>query len=582
MRAEDARHSVDAQHRPPLVKYIVVIAGVCVLLLDTLVHVLLGDPARVGQLPWTITAWLLWVVFAPVIVRIATAVRYRRGARWRFFLVHAAGSLALTFAHSVVYVLLRTLVRGRPGTPGQPLADVLLQLMPFEVPLGLLAYGGTVLATNVSFFLQASQRREEERLALQRWLAQAELDLYKLTLPVDVVTGRLLEIERMIAQDADRAEELIEEFGAFLRESLAATNVRVDVDEIAHDEDDLEEEPPRALSMPLRLLLLFSISPAIHLIYGSIFAASSAARGRPLPFELLPYVVRGSIVFFPATLLLVWLGSHLRRLTVLAAASATLPFLWIIGVIAALDGVDVARQSVLEGNPALDFLIFFGIGLWSFTLARYRAWRMAAVAVAQLESRVLRTRAMMLRLQLNPHFLFNALNSVAALLEDDTAAATTMTAQLRHFVARALESSDREEVPLAEELESLADYVAIENVRFDGRVELDLQAGEEARRAVVPGFLLQPLVENALRHGLMPETGGRVSVRATVRDSTLQIEVDDDGRSSGVEPPAREGLGLSNTRARLAQRYGDEFVLQTTAHGRGFSVTLSMPYTSAG
>lgn len=580
MRIEDARDSAGGHHLPHPVKYVVVIAAVCVLLLDTFIHVLLGDPARLGLLPWTITAWLLWVVFAPVIVRIGTAVRYGR-ARWRFFLVHAAAALALTVAHTAVYVLLRTLVRGRPGAPGQPLADVLLQLMPFEVPLGLLAYGGTVLATNVSFFLQASRKREEERLALERWLAEAELDLYKLTLPVDVVNGRLLEIERTIAQDADRAEQLIEEFGAFLRESLAAASVRAEVDEIAFDEDELEDELPPALSMPLRLVLLFSISPAIHLVYGSIFAVSAAARGKPLPFDLLPYVVRGSILFFPATLLLVWLGSHLRRLTVLAAASATLPFLWIVGIIAALDGAAAARREFLEGSPPLDFLIFFGIALVSFTHTRYRKWRIAAVTVAQLESRVLRTRAMMLRLQLNPHFLFNALNSVAALLEDDTAAATKMTAQLRHFVARTLESSHREEVRLAEELESLADYVAIENVRFDGRVELDIQAGDEARRALVPSFLLQPLVENALRHGLMPETGGRVSVRATVRDGSLSIEVDDDGRSNGVAPPAREGLGLSNTRARLTQMYGDEFVLHTTAHGRGFRVTLLMPYASA-
>jgi hypothetical protein len=75
MSVEDARDSADGQHRPDLVKYVIVVAGVCILLLDTLIHVLLGDPARLGQLPWTVTAWLLWVAFAPAIVRTATAVR---------------------------------------------------------------------------------------------------------------------------------------------------------------------------------------------------------------------------------------------------------------------------------------------------------------------------------------------------------------------------------------------------------------------------------------------------------------------------------------------------------------------------
>ena len=194
---------------------------------------------------------------------------------------------------------------------------------------------------------------------------------------------------------------------------------------------------------------------------------------------------------------------------------------------------------------------------------------------------MLRTRATLLRLQLNPHFLFNSLNSVAALLEDDASTAQRMTAELRHFVVRVLERSDREEVPLSEELDSLAAYVAIENIRFDGRAELVIAASDDAQGALVPSFLLQPLVENALRHGLLPETGGRVAVQANVRQREVHITVNDDGRTIHTEVPAREGLGLSNTRARLAQTYGDEFSLDIDARENGFAVAMVLPYRFA-
>jgi two-component system LytT family sensor kinase len=169
---------------------------------------------------------------------------------------------------------------------------------------------------------------------------------------------------------------------------------------------------------------------------------------------------------------------------------------------------------------------------------------------------------------------------VAALLEDDAAGAARMLAQLRQFVSRVLEHSDRDVVPLSEELELLTAYVAIENVRFDGRVELDVRADDEAREALVPRFFLQPLVENALCHGLEPESGGRVHIRARVDGETLNIEVRDNGRSGDVRP-LRPGVGLSNTQARLAQLYGDAFVFHTGARHDGFDVAVRFPFTAA-
>jgi hypothetical protein len=569
------------------VKYAAVIAGVSMVVLDALLRLALGVHIPLPTILWQCAGWLPWLLLAPVVGRVATAVPYRRGRRLRFFLLHGVAVLALSTAQTLLYALLRTLVLGAPGRPQEPLAETLVRWAPLHLILGLFVYGQILLATQIAAFLQAARKREEERLALERWLAQAELDLYKLQLPAGLVNERLLEIERTMTHDAERAELLIEQFGAFLRESLAAVNVHADVDEVAHDEDELEEDVPPALPLrlPLRLLLLFSITPTAHFVINAIgLGLTAVARNQPLApiaAAVLRNNVQSSIVYFPVTLLMVWLGSRVRHVAVLVAVAVALSFAWHAGLVTATGGVQQVRASLVPTGLLLDFLLTFGIALGALAHARYRAWRATAAEVAQLESRVLRTRAAILRLQLNPHFLFNTLNSVAALLEDDPAAAAKMAAQLRQFVVRVLESSGSGQVPLGEELDSLEEYVAIENVRFDGRVELAIEASGDARDALVPGFLLQPLVENALRHGLLPETGGRVSVLASVQDGTLHIAVDDNGRANEADAPAREGLGLSNTRARLAQAYGDGFFLDIASRKTGFGVAMEIPYRSA-
>lgn len=561
-------------------KYIAVIAALCMLLLDTLLRATVGVRVPLATVLWDCARCLLWIALTPTVVWLAAIMRYRRRARLRFILVHATAVLALTVAHASLFVLLRIAVAGTPLQSIQPLVE-LSALLPRHLILGLFVYGQTLLATQMSFFLQASRRREEERLALERWLVQAELDLYRLQLPVAVVNERLLEIERTIGLDPERAEMLIERFSAFLRSSLAAVNVDADIDEVAHDEEELKEDFPPALPLLQRFLLLFSIIPVTHLIVNAIVVLIPVAIANQPLWPAITVVVKdnlsSSLLYFPVTAAMVWLGSQIRRIAVLLAVAVAVSFAWHIGLITVTQGFDQARKTLIPMGLFLDCLLNFGIALGALTHSRYRTWRAASGEVVQLESRVLRTRATILRLQLNPHFLFNTLNSVAALIEDDVPSAARMASQLRQFVVRVLESSDRQEVPLSEELDSLVTYVAIENMRFGGRVELRIEAEVDARSALVPGFLLQPLVENSLRHGLLPAGGGRVSVQATIIDDTLRITVDDNGNANPNVLPSAEGLGLSNTRARLAQLYGDDYSLDvgTRKHGFGVAVVLA-------
>lgn len=563
-------------------RYVAIIAGISVLVLEVLVRPALGLPVPRG-LGWLAFGWAEWIALAPLVVRLATAVPYRRRQRWRFIGVHLIAALVFHAVHFAIYVLVFVSVRGLPPSPGPSLLTILLGWIPVHMLMDFLVYGVTVVATQMSLYLRASARREQERLALERSLAQAALDRLRLELPVHVMGERLLQIERAIEVDADRAEVLIEELAASLRESLSAS-VHAAIDEVAQDEAEWEEElapATRQWPLPFRLLMLFSILPAYELLWSGILALFAVLRKQPLSWAPVLWAATTAVEFFPVTLAMVWLGTRVQRVWPLVIAAEALPWLWGGTMVSLWRALGFPRDPERAWFGPFDPILFLGIALATLAHSRYRAAAVAAAKVAELETAMLRTRATLLRLQLNPHFLFNSLNSVAALLEDDAPTAQRMTAELRHFVVRVLERSDREEVALSEELDSLADYVDIENIRFEGRAELVIEASADAQTALVPSFLLQPLVENALRHGLLPQTGGRVSVRASVRDTMLHIIVEDNGRMRDHDLPLREGLGLANTRARLEQLYGEEFSLDVSARRDGFALAMTLPYRFA-
>ena len=564
-------------------RYVAILAGVWQLVLELLVPLALGLPLP-PDLAWLAFAWAEWIVLAPLVVRVATAEPYRRRQRWRFIGVHLLGALAFHSVHLAIYVLVFVLVRGLPPSPGPSWLTILLYWIPPHMLMDFLVYGVTVVATQVSLYLRASARREQERLALEQSLAQAALDRLTLELPVHAVSERLLQIERAIALSTDRAEVLIEEFAASLRESLNVASVHAAIDEVAQDEAEWEEElapATRQWPLPLRLLLLFSILPAYEFLWSVVLALFAILRNQPLSWGQPLWAATTAVEFFPVTLAMVWLGRRVQRVWPLVIFAEGLTWLWGGTLLGLWSAIGFPRDPDRAMFSPFDSIFFLGIALATLAHSRYRAAAAAAAKVAELETAMLRTRATLLRLQLNPHFLFNSLNSVAALLEDDAPTAQRMVAELRHFVVRILERSDREEVPLGEELDSLAAYVAIENIRFEGRAQLVLEASDDAQAALVPSFLLQPPVENALRHGLLRETGGRVSVHAIVRDAMLHIIVEDNGRTRDHDLPLREGLGLANTRARLEQLYGDEFSLDVSARRDGFALAMTLPYRIA-
>jgi LytS/YehU family sensor histidine kinase len=185
-------------------------------------------------------------------------------------------------------------------------------------------------------------------------------------------------------------------------------------------------------------------------------------------------------------------------------------------------------------------------------------------------------------MQLNPHFLFNTLHSISSLMHKDVEAADRMIMRLSDLLRAALSSADTQEVSLRKELELLQLYLGIEQIRFGDRLSVQMNVADEALDAQVPNLILQPLVENAIRHGIEPRARpGKIELHACRQADALSLAVCDNGKGIPDAKPAREGVGLSNTRERLRELYGEahRFELRQGAEG-GLRVEMTIPYRS--
>jgi LytS/YehU family sensor histidine kinase len=183
-------------------------------------------------------------------------------------------------------------------------------------------------------------------------------------------------------------------------------------------------------------------------------------------------------------------------------------------------------------------------------------------------------------MQIHPHFLFNTLHAISALVEENPVAARKMIARLGDMLRLSLEKNNAPEITLKQEVEFLQRYLAIEQIRFQDRLVVNFEIVPETQEARVPNLLLQPLVENAIRHGIAPYSkGGRIDIRARRDNGMLQLEIQDDGRGIAATDNLSEGIGLKNTRQRLEQLYGSnqELRLQNGDSG-GFLVQVRLPF----
>ena len=238
-----------------------------------------------------------------------------------------------------------------------------------------------------------------------------------------------------------------------------------------------------------------------------------------------------------------------------------------IGVPAAFIKVTMTRvlRGVTEGGEAYfqitdlaaQYLIYWGIVAATHAWLYYRDVQGRELRASQLEALLAQTRLQMLSMQLQPHFLFNTLNTIAELVHQRPEAAERMITDLSHLLRETLHAGLVDRVPVEQELQLLDRYVEIQRARFGDRLTVDVVIDDEATKsALVPSLLLQPLVENSIKHGIGARAGaGRIEIAISRSGDTLAIDIRDDGRGLG-EAEVKDGLGLGNCRSRLQTLYG--------------------------
>jgi two-component system LytT family sensor kinase len=243
----------------------------------------------------------------------------------------------------------------------------------------------------------------------------------------------------------------------------------------------------------------------------------------------------------------------------------------------------VARYPVLAVIALWKYVVIIGV---YHAIDYYRKYREHELRAAQLESRLAAAQVGALRMQLQPHFLFNALNSAAALTLSEPARAHDVLAQLGALLRETLDSGADADVTLAREVDFVDRYLAIERVRFEERLAVRFEIPEDVRDALVPSLILQPLVENAIHHALAPLASARtLIIRAGTQGDLLHLDVEDDG--PGLPPnwtfseSARTGLANVQARVNLAGEVHRPIEFRSQ-HGQGLCVRITLPLRRAG
>ena len=345
----------------------------------------------------------------------------------------------------------------------------------------------------------------------------------------------------------------------------------------------------------LGLATLFSLLDAGPTYLGHTVAGRPITWTRTLLYTLSLWLTLGALVG-PA----LWFAGHFRvdrgdqrqrRRSLAIHLLAAVGF-----ALAHLVGTHLVRLVLPLGVPfdffrslsthvmwlfTVDFLIYWAIVGLYYASHYYHVARERDLCAAQLHASLMEARLQALRAQLNPHFLFNTLNAVSVLaMKGEHRSVVDMLARLSDLLRVSLDDSQPQEVPLAKELEFIDGYLDIQRIRFSDRLTVDRDIAEGTLDVLVPSLVLQPLVENAIMHGIASRIGGgRIGIRAVRQNGTLQLSITDNGPGFRSVPYSfREGIGLSNTRERLRHLYGQGDWIECGIGAEGGAiVTLSIP-----
>lgn len=309
--------------------------------------------------------------------------------------------------------------------------------------------------------------------------------------------------------------------------------------------------------------------------------------------ELLRTLGVGSLIWyacFASAPLFIWLSRRFPfdRKRWSSSLAVHLAVVALLALITAWLQYHVSYRGSPFAPPLLDFmkvamitgtLPFVTVGTAAHALAAWARAHERELEAERVRSQLAESRLEALSAQLQPHFLFNTIQGISTLITRDPAAADEMLTSLSDLLRDVLRRSDQREVELCEELRVLESYLDISRRRFGDRLTIMLAVDDAVTRALVPFFILQPLVENALHHGISSHAGaGTIEIAAERTTDQLLLTVSDDGPGT-VVPDTRRGIGLANTRARLQELYGSAASLELGRRPEGgFRVTVAIPY----
>jgi signal transduction histidine kinase len=342
-----------------------------------------------------------------------------------------------------------------------------------------------------------------------------------------------------------------------------------------------------------RLAFIWGVWALVGLFFSSQIYVYFARTQRAVPlWRALAWQMTATLVFALSTPMVLWLARrypfgraawrrplavHLVAGTAISAAWAAYHIVIDYAFNGGLRNLELSNvPRVIFVNLDKELLVYWIIVVVSHAVDYYQRYREGELRASQAQLHAL-------KMQLHPHFLFNALHSISALVHTDPEAADKMIARLGDFLRLTLDTAAAQEAPLSQEIEFLNCYLEIERIRFRDRLTTRIDVDPQALECRVPNLILQPIVENAIRHGVAPRTGpGRVEVRAERRGGSLRLQVRDNGR--GLPETAAcatkgGGVGLSNTRARLRQLYGASYSFEMENDPAGGAVvTLEIPF----
>src|SRR5690349_21860492 len=350
-------------------------------------------------------------------------------------------------------------------------------------------------------------------------------------------------------------------------------------------------------------LIIFAIATVVAVLYSLERYFYRRLLGQEVSLgQLVPAELVFTYLWALLTPLVMWMGRHFPVWGTHHEGEPTRVRNWIAQLVAVVSFVmlhvalfTAASLLLGGGSPAipasrlfsgylaswftLDSIVYCTLLAVYHALVYYRVSQDRALRASQLEARLAQAQLQVLRMQLQPHFLFNTLHTISALMHRDVKRADSMIAALSDLLRMSLRSVGVQEVELREELDFLQRYLEIMRLRFGDRLTVTLDIDPEVLDARVPTLVLQPLVENAFRHGFGDSMrAGHVRLTVAPDGEMLRCEVIDNGRGIPQAAP-REGVGISNTRARLRHLYGERFSLELMANpGGGARVSLAIPY----